>query len=70
MKYLIIPEGGRRYKKTPTVHAFLEELYRTFFSIYQQQREASFVIWLRILKENQDQLGYTEVKFLKDRAQK
>jgi hypothetical protein len=38
-RYLIIPEDGRRYKKTPTIHAFLEDLYKTgFFSVFQQQR--------------------------------
>lgn len=59
MRYLIIPEEGRRYKKTPTIHEYLEDLYRTgFFSIFQQQRDAAFLIWTRILKENPEQLGY------------
>lgn len=71
IKFLIIPEGGRRYKKTPTVHVFLDELYRNgFFSIYEQQREASFLLWIRLLRDNSAQLGYSEAEFLKARALK
>ena len=71
IKFLIIPEGGRRYKKTPTVHVFLDELYRNgFFSIYEQQREASFLLWIRLLRDNSVQLGYSEAEFLKARALK
>ncbi len=41
MKKLIIEnkKEGDQYKKYPTIHKFLEEIYETnFFSIYSQQR--------------------------------
>ena len=59
IRYLIIPEEGRRQKKTPTIHVYLQDLYKNdFFSTFQQQREASFLIWVRILRDNSEQLGY------------
>lgn len=71
MKYLLIAEEGRRYKKLPNIHSFLDHLYRVgFFSTYCQQREASFLIWSKVIRDNTELLGYNERSFLKERCRK
>lgn len=69
MPYLLITDEGRKYKKAKNIKEFLDWIYKFgFFSTFRQQRQASYFIWNKVIKDNSEQLGFTHVLFLKARA--